>query len=468
MALLRNIKDAAGTVFGAGGAALTGTLQNQWKEYFEMDSMASDLLISRGYKRQGDRGVKKDGTRINKGDDHIISNGSVISVADGQCAMIIDGGRLVEICAEPGEFTWDASTAPSMLTGSLGDSIIATGKQIIEAFKFGGEIPKSHRIYYINTKEIINNPFGVVDADFRIVDEKIGLDIDAKFHCSGRYTYRITDPHLFYQFAGNVASEFRKTGEFDRQIKTEVISAFRDALAELSALGIRPNAIKAHVKELRKALNDVLENEYQWYSRCGLELVQVAISQSGVDEQSEADLREAQKEWQKIAALADPNRAGAFLARSQGDAMKLAAGNEATGPMMGFMGMGMAQQAGGMNANAMFEMGAQQRQQEQQAQMQQQMFQMQQQAAAPPAPQGAGWQCSCGATATGNFCAHCGKSPPAPPAGSWNCTNCNTANTANFCPGCGGKKPEAAGGNCKNCGNPVTGPFCPNCGTPQG
>ncbi|MCL2754775.1 MAG: SPFH domain-containing protein [Oscillospiraceae bacterium] len=460
MALLSTIKGALGTLGDAAGSAISGTLQNQWKDYFEMDAMSSDLLICRGYKRQGERGVKKDGSRINKGDDHVIANGSMVAVAEGQCMLILDGGKLVELCAVPGEFIWEASTAPSMFTGNLGESIIAAAKQVAKSFTFGGEIPRSHRVYYINTKEIIRNPYGVADLDFRIVDEKIGLDIDAQFGCSGFYTYRIADPHLFYQFTGNVEHEYRKSGEFDRQIKSEVISAFGGAIAIVAEKGIRPNQMRSNVTELKDALNSILENKYGWYSRYGLELVSVTLESSGIDKQSEADLREAQKEFQKLNVITDPARAAALALRDQGEAMKALGANPGAGgggAMMGVMGMGMM--GNHMNAGANNALAALQQQQAMQQAMPMQ----------GAAPGGTGWQCSCGTTATGNFCAHCGKAPPPPPpaAGGWTCAACNLTNTANFCPGCGGKKPEA-GGNCTNCGTPVSGTFCANCGTKQG
>jgi len=464
MALLKgivdNVKAGVGTLTAAGGASIKGVMQNQFRDYFEMDSMDSGLLVSRGYKREGDRGVKKDGTRVNQGDDHIIVNGSVIAVADGQCAMIIDGGRLVELCAEPGEFTWEASTAPSMFTGNLGESIINTAKAIKDSFVFGGEMPKSHRIYYINTKEIINNQFGFGDAPFRIQDDSIHLKMTAKLSCNGRYTYRIADPLLFYKFTGNVTSEYRKSGEFDAQIKTEFISAFRDGLSEISRLGIMPEDIKAEMKAVRKAISDTLEDEYQWYSRCGLELVSVAVRDADIDEASQAKLTAAQEEAQKLRMTADPGLAASFALRGQTEAM-IGAANNSAGAMIGVAGMNMfgGNAGGGGTAAALQALQQNQAMQQQQAQ-QQAMFQQQ-------APAGASWQCSCGTAAVGNFCTHCGKAPPAP-AGGWTCAKCSTVNAenANFCPGCGGQKP-AAGGHCKNCGVPVGGAFCASCGTQQ-
>ena len=71
-----------------------------------------------------------------KGSDNIITNGSGIAVADGQCMMIVEQGKVVEFCAEPGEFTYDASTEPSIFSGSLGDSIKKTFQTIGKRFTY--------------------------------------------------------------------------------------------------------------------------------------------------------------------------------------------------------------------------------------------------------------------------------------------------------------------------------------------
>ena len=145
------------------------------------------------------------------------------------------------------------------------------------------------------------------------------------------------------------------------------------------------------------------------------------------------------KEMQKTAVLRNPNMAAATLAGAQAEAMKAAASNTATGPMMAFAGMNMATQAGGMDANSLFAMGAQQ-----QAAAQAQP-QPQQQAAE-------GWTCSCGKTGnTGKFCMECGGAKPEEPAG-WTCS-CGTLNQGKFCMNCGAKKPEGAPlYRCDKCG----------------
>ena len=106
----------------AGIGALGGTLADQWKEFFYCDSMPPNVMMVKGQKRTSNR------SSTTRGNDNIISNGSGIAVADGQCMIIVEQGKVVEVCAEPGEFTYDTSTEPSIFAGKLGKSIIDTFK----------------------------------------------------------------------------------------------------------------------------------------------------------------------------------------------------------------------------------------------------------------------------------------------------------------------------------------------------
>ncbi|MBR7185103.1 MAG: SPFH domain-containing protein, partial [Clostridia bacterium] len=374
-----------------------------------------------------------------KAEDNIISNGSGIAVADGQCMIIVEQGKVVEICAEPGEFTWDSSTEPSIFAGSLGESILNTFKTIGKRFTYGGDTAKDQRVYYFNTKEILDNKFGTpTPISFRVVDSRINFDVDVSLRCNGTYTFRVTDPiKLYTNVTGNVAQSYSKE-ELRDTMKTEFISALGPALAKLSTLELRPNQIPAHTNELEKFLNEELSGE--WGAR-GIGDVKVAINPPTLTEEDQEMLKTAQK----TAMYRDPTMAGATLVGAQADAMRAAASNEA-GAMTGFMGMGMAMNAGGgMNPQNLFAMG-----QQQQAQ----------QAAAPAAD---GWTCACGAQNSGKFCAQCGQKKPEPkPAGGWTCT-CGAQNSGKFCAQCGAPKPADDGWTCA-CGSVNKGKFCPACG----
>ncbi|WP_312810833.1 SPFH domain-containing protein [Sedimentibacter sp.] len=419
-------------VLGAAG----GSLADQWKEFFYCESMPKEILMVRGQKQITGRSSNT------KGNDNIISNGSGIAVADGQCMIIVEQGKVVEVCSEPGEYTYDTSTEPSIFTGNLGEGIKNTFKTIGKRFTYGGDPGKDQRVYYFNTKEVIDNKFGTPNPiPFRVVDRNIGLDIDVSVRCSGIYSYKIVDPILFYtNVTGNVEREYNRE-EIDGQLKTEFISALQPAFAKISELGVRPSALPGHAEELAGAMNSALTNK--WLGLRGIQVVSVGLNPITLPEEDAELIKQAQR----VAILRDPTMAAATLAGSQADAMRAAASNEG-GAMGAFIGMGMAQQAGGMNAQNLYNIGNQNAQ-----------HQNAQTASTD------GWQCKCGEKNTGKFCKECGEPKPAP-AGQWNCS-CGATNTGKFCQECG--KPNPAAYKCSKCGwepeNGTNSPkFCPECG----
>ena len=342
-----------GLIKAAMGAA-GGVMADQWKEFFYCDSMDKDVMVKKGQKRVSGRSSNT------KGSDNIITNGSGIAVADGQCMIIVEQGKIVEVCAEPGQFTFDSSTEPSIFTGSLGSSIEATFATIGKRFTYGGDTGKDQRVYYFNTKELIDNKFGTPNPiPFRVVDSKIGLDVDVAVRCSGVYSYRIADPLLFFSnVCVNVEDEYRRE-ELESQLKTEFISALQPAFASISQQGIRPSALPAHAMELCDAMNQALTQK--WSQLRGLVIVSVAMNPITLPEEDAQMIKEAQR----MAILRNPAMAAATLAGAQADAMKTAAGN-AGGAMTGFMGMNMAGMTGGFNAQNLYAMGQQQAAQAQQ------------------------------------------------------------------------------------------------------
>ena len=425
--------------------AIGGVVSDQWLEYFYCDSLDEEILVTKGQKKTKGRAAN------NNGEENIISNGSIIAVNEGQCMIIVDQGKVVDFCAEAGEFRYDASTEPSLLYGNLGENIKKTFSTVGKRFTFGGDTAKDQRIYFFNTKEIMGNKYGTANpVPFRVVDQNIGLDIDISIRCNGEYSYKIVDPLLFYKnVCANVKDDFERR-EIDSQLKTELMTALQPAFAKISAMGIRYSAVPAHTMELADALNEVLSEK--WAQLRGIEIVSFGINAMKASEEDEAMI----KELQKSAVLRNPNMAAATLVGAQAEAMKAAASNTSTGPMMAFAGMNMATQAGGMNAQQLFQMGA-----------------AQQAAPVQPAPAmqtADGWTCSCGKTGnTGKFCGECGA--PKPAADGWVCS-CGAVNKGKFCSECGSKKPAGEPlYKCDKCGwepeDPKNPPkFCPECGDP--
>ena len=426
MGLIKAALGSAGSILG-----------DQWREYFYCSSMDTDVLVSKGRKRTSGRSSNT------KGSDNIISNGAVIAVNEGQCMMIVEQGQIVEFAAEAGEFTWNSSTESTIFYGDLYDGLMDSWENLKRRFAFGADTGKDQRVYFFNLKEIVGNKYGTpTPIPFRVVDTNIGLDMDVSIRCNGEYSYRISDPILFYKnVCGNVVQDFTRD-MLDSQLKSEFLTALQPAFARVSAQGIRYSALPGHTMELAQAMNDVLSAK--WSGLRGVSVVSVGVNSVSASPEDEATI----KELQKSAVFRNPNMAAAHMVQAQAEAMKSAAANK-NGAMMGFMGMNMAQQSGGLNANDLYQMGAQQ-------------------AAQPPAPAGSSvaGKCVCGKENTGRFCVECGSPKP---ADGWVCS-CGSINKGKFCPECGAKKPAGALlYRCDKCGwepkDPKNPPkFCPECG----
>ena len=427
----------------AGIGALGGVLADQWKEFFYCDSLDMDTLMVKGQKRTSGRSSNT------KGSDNVISNGSGIAVADGQCMIIVEQGKVVEVCAEPGEYTYDTSSEPSIFSGKFGDSLKKTFQTIGKRFTYGGDTGKDQRVYYFNTKEIMDNKFGTPSPIiFEVCNKRMNMYRTVNIRCNGVYSYIISDPLVFYtRIAGNVGDVFTRD-IIDAQLKAEFVDALQPAFGALSEMEVRPAQIPAKANELKKAMNDALQAE--WAENRGISIEKIALNPITLNPE---DMQKIQSLEDAMTTGQNPFMMAGLDATSMAEA-RVAAANNANGAMAGFMGMGMVGNMGGgfQNAQQLYQMGVQQQQQQM----------AQQQAAAPAAD---GWKCSCGATATGKFCPECGSKKPEPQAaGGWKCS-CGATATGKFCPECGSPKPADDGSWTCSCGAKNTGKFCANCGS---
>lgn len=430
-----------GLIKAALGAA-GGVLADQWKEYFYCDALPETVLAVKGKKRVSSRSS-------NKGSDNVISSGSVVAVADGQCMLIVDQGKIAEVCAEAGEFVYDASTEPSVFSGALGQSVKDSFAAMGRRFAFGGDTGKDQRVYYINTKELYGNKYGTpTPVPFRVVDEDIGFRTTISIRCFGEYSYHVCDPILFYKnVCGNFADSFTRD-RLDSMLKSELMTALQPAFGKMSAMGIGYTELPLHTMDIANALNEILSE--QWRAKRGLEIVSFGVSSVSATEADEKRL----KDMQQSVFLGGGNAAAGRMVDATANAMEAAARNTATGPMMAFAGMNMAGSAGTGSMQGLF---------------QQNQGTPYQTPASRAVSAATTWKCpGCGTEATGNFCPECGAKKP---ADGWTC-KCGAVNKGKFCTQCGAKKPAGEPlYKCDKCGwepeDPKNPPkFCPECGDP--
>lgn len=416
--------------------AATSTMADQWLEFYSCESMPAEALVVRAKKQTGKRSSNT------KGSENVISDGSKIIVHEGQAMIMVEQGMITEIATEAGVYTYNSGESPSIFSSSLGRGIIDTFKEMWERMKFGGDAAKDQRIYYFNMKDILNNTFGTTNpVPFRMHYEDLGRPFTVNVKCNGTYTFRICDPVLFYtHVCGNVTNVYDRQS-LDMQIRSEFIDALIPSFAELAAKGIRYEQLAGGNAQVKEAIKNSLVSN--WEHNRGILLTGVYINSSTIPD---SDLKKIQ-EYEDKAWLRDPANAATLLAEAQAEAMKTAAGNSG-GAAMGFFGMNLASQAGGMSAQNLYAMGA-----AQQAAAQQQA-----------ANNANTWKCQCGTENTGKFCNNCGSAKPAP-AGSWKC-KCGAENTGKFCADCGTPKPSEDGWSC-SCGAVNKGKFCAECGKPK-
>ena len=413
--------------------AIRGNLGDQYKEVFEPANMGDQTVFTSGQLiRRGNN---------QKGTDDTVSNGSVIHVYDNQFMMLVDGGKIVDYTAEPGYYTVDNSSLPSLFNGQFGDSL----KDAWNRIGFGGATPTKQKVFYLNLQEIKGIKFGTTNP-VNYFDTFYNAELFIRAH--GTYSIKIVNPLQFYAEAIPKNKDHVEITEINEQYLSEFMEAFQAAINQMSADGTRISFVTSKARELGKYMANVLDED--WNQLRGMEIQAVGIASVSYDEQSQK--------------LINMRNEGAMLGGDAGVLRGLAvknltegvrdAGSNAGGAMAGFMGVGMGMQQFNTSMEGLNQMTAGMAGTAQAAP---------QQAAAQPqqsVPAGNQWTCECGTVNTGKFCSECGKPAPAP-VRSWTC-ECGTVNTGKFCSECG-KPAPAAEWTCE-CGTVNKGKFCSNCG----
>jgi membrane protease subunit (stomatin/prohibitin family) len=375
---------------------------------------------------------KKEGSNT-KGTDNIITNGSKIVVGEDQFLIVVADGKIVDFSAEPGQYTFDQGTEPSMFYGGFGKGLIESFKKFGERFTTGGVAPHDQRVYFVNTRLIKGNKFGTsTPIPFR--DSEFGMTVDIR--CYGEYVMEITDPLAFYHsYGGNIEEDYVIDEEFKDTFLADFLQALQPALAKVAMQRVSYDMLPGAVTEISAAVKECLQDT--WGSQ-GINVERVSIASATPTDESAEMIKGAQGD--RLYAM-NPAMQGARANAAASEALKTAAGNEA-GAMTGFMGMGMLNQGGAMfGAN----MSAQ-------SQSGNQMTEMNVVGGGVAQPQ-----------ADNPF-----EKEEGPKVEGVKCPNCGNMITANFCMECGTKKPEEPQEKfCSNCGakaNPNA-KFCMECGT---
>jgi len=376
MGLIKALTNAASTALG-----------DQFKEFVNLPEVGNDVVIVRG--------VVQHGTGNSNPSEGVISNGSKIVIPQGWAMMLVDNGK-VEFSSEPGEYTYDNSSEPSIFYGGLGKGIVDTFKKIGDRFTFGGQTARDQRVYYINLLEVTGNKFGSTSPK-TVFDYFYNMSIQVTFR--GTYTYKIDNPLALVQTVIGANPKDRVTfaeifgDKFKAAVNQNMHTAINDVMKEKQ---IGYPQIASESKALGDNASLVLANEWAQY---GVVIKDVELEDIGpTDEYRQQisatdfearDIREkgkAQADSVKAMTEVYSNDMQGAMAQATGEAMKGAANNE-NGGIMGFAGFNMANQAGNSVLGAVTGMEGNKGE----------------------APAGAKFCPNCGAPTAGtNFCANCG------------------------------------------------------------
>jgi len=305
--------------------AASSTLHDQWKEYIKCDDLGNDILMKRVSTPNG-----------------IITKDSAIQVAPGQMAIIFENGKILDATAEEGIYTFDQSSSPSFFAGQFGPVF----KEMWTRFVYNGGTNKEQAVFYINTKEIMDNKFGTPapipfqDWSHPIPNQMTGsmspLRVEVK--CFGKYTFRVSDPAVFMSKIAGIADEYKKD-DLCEQMRSEVIGAFQNVLNELgnSTHKVPVLELPSSTDEIKKILDERVFD--QPIRDRGISLVGFVVESVTLDEESNKKIDNY--ELSSNSFMQQGTLTGAYA-----QAVQDAAKNEG-GAATGFMGVGMMNMASG-------------------------------------------------------------------------------------------------------------------------
>lgn len=376
-------------------------LSEIWEDYIYCDSLDNNTLMKKGVHRSS-------GGENGKAGGNVITDGSRIAVNAGQFMIIVENGRIVDFTAEEGGYLYNTGTEPSLFCGDLKEGFRNTVKTMKERFEFGGQPANDQRVYFINTKEILDNKFGFGNIPFR--DNEFNMSI--MLQGFGSYSFQIEDPILFYKsISANVADTYPKD-ILTSQMRTELQGALLPVFGELSEKGLHYDQLPQKSLDILDLLRDQLTEG--WKTTRGIELSVLTFRSIMPDDESVDKIREMQES--RVYA-GDHNMLGARLGAAQANAMESASENP-NGAMMAAAGVQMVAQNTGINANTL--LNSEEKKTSTSASSK--------------------WTCKCGYVSEFPFCPMCGCPKPKPGV----CAKCGFDfsifdKTPPFCPHCGSK-----------------------------
>lgn len=317
-----------------------------------------------------------------------IMNGCQLVVNESQIAILSKEGQFADVFG-PGTHKLETKNLPILTK--------------IAAWKYGFDSPFKADVYYVNTKQFLNqtwgtsNPVMMRDADFGMV----------RVRAFGKYSFQVDDaPTLIRSVVGT--NGIYSISNLREHLKTMFVSSFSDAIAtsKVSALDIA-----SRYDELAVALKESLSNAFK---EMGLKLVQVYVENVSLP----TEVEEAIDKRTSLGILGD--KMGTYVAMETVGAMRDAANNPSGSGLAGAgVGLGAGVGMAGMmmqNLQGVTDTPTQQVEAEHNIKCP---------------------ECGALVKAGSKFCSECGKQMPTEKY----CSECGAkiSATAKFCSNCGSK-----------------------------
>jgi len=312
--------------------SVAGTMQSQWKDFIKCENLDNETLMVRKTTSTG-----------------IITKDSAIEVGPGQVAVIFQSGQILDATAEEGIYTFDSSSSPSFFAGQFG----AVFKEMWTRFTYNGATNKDQAVYFINTKEIIDNKFGtpapVPYQDWshpipnQMTNTLTPLRVSVK--CFGKYTFKITNPAVFMREIAGTAEVYKKA-DICEQMRSEVQASFQNVLNELGNSEHKAPVLElpSQTGEIKNIMDEKVFDEK--IRERGMEIKGFIIESVTLDEESNKKIDNY--ELSSNSYMQQGTLVGGFASAVQD------AASNASGAATGIMGVGMMNMAsGGMFCGAM-------------------------------------------------------------------------------------------------------------------
>jgi membrane protease subunit (stomatin/prohibitin family) len=342
-----------------------------------------------------------------------IKMGAELTVRESQVAIFVNEGEIADVFG-PGRHLLYTQNMPILTK--------------LKSWKYGFDSPFKAEVYFVNTKQFINqkwgtsNPIMMRDAEFGVI----------RLRGYGIYSYRVSDPVVFLKelFGTNASYD---TSSIEGQLKKMVLSGLTDLFAEsnIAALDLAMN-----YDELSEKGREKMEQRFSTY---GFEITSLYIENLSLPE-------EVEKVMDRKTSMGVIGNMNQYQQYQAAEAIREAAQNEGGGLAGAGAGIGAGAAIGSVMANA---------------------FQgNQQQSNSPSAPPTEKMTCPhCQALihASAKFCGECGKTVQKQKVP---CISCQAAinEDAKFCGECGTKQlTEKTCAKCGKANDPNT-KFCGDCG----